>query len=138
MAKKLSDKLTYEEYLKLIEKIADFVIKTESSTRKTAEYFTENGIKISNATISTLLQKRNAKNVNQDSDVILRMQKAAELLLQGNTIPEIANILETTENIIYNDLTTRIKRLNNEELTYLVANELEKHRMQNLKNVSKK
>lgn len=142
----------------LIEKIADFVIETKSSTRTTAEYFTKNGIKISNATVSNLLNGKelkhcfpekyetvqkilNEKNTSQvihDEQALIRTKQAIELSLKGYTIPQIADLLETTEFVIYRDLTRRIKKLDNKELVSLIEKELEEHRIQNLKQSAKK
>lgn len=158
MAKKLSDIFPYEEYLMIIEKIADYVIGNNASTREVANYFSSNGIKISYVTVSNLLNsnefqenfpskyemvqnilksKSTIKMVN-NIDTLVRVQKAVDLALRGYTVAEIASMLNSTESIIYKDLTSRLKRLDNEELAFLVNGELEEHRFNNLKNVSKK
>lgn len=153
MAKKLRDRYSYDEYLQLIKAIADFVINNNASTRETAKYFTANGIKISNATVSNLLngaifktefsveyekvqeilRNKTTLNVFNDVDTLVRMQKATELSLRGYTLPQIAVELNSTEDIIYRDLTSRLTYLGFDDLSLLVASELWEHRVQNLK-----
>lgn len=158
MAKKISNNYSYEEYIRLIEKIADFVIENNATTRETANYFTSTGTKISYVTVSNLLNsselqrqfpskyekvqailKHNSSSKVIDStDTLVRIQNAMELSLRGYTVPQIAEILNSTEATIYNDLTSRLKKLNSEELNFLISTELEEHRISNLRNINKR
>lgn len=158
MAKRLKDKYEHDVYIQIIQDVADYVILNNASTRETAKYFTDKGIKMSNYTVSNFLNSKILKiyapekfekvqkilndklssKVFNDSDVLVRVQKAVELLLQGYTVSQIALELNSTEDIIYDDLTSRLKRFESEEIVNLVSDELQKHRMNNLKNVNKK
>lgn len=158
MAKRLKDKYEHDVYIQIIQDVADYVILNNASTRETAKYFTDKGIKMSNYTVSNFLNSKILKiyapekfekvqnilndklssKVFNDSDVLVRVQKAVELLLQGYTVSQIALELNSTEDIIYDDLISRLKRFESEEIVNLVSDELQKHRMNNLKNVNKK
>ena len=48
----------YEEMVRRVKEIADYTIKTGSSTRQTSKYFIENRFKISNATVCCYLSQR--------------------------------------------------------------------------------
>jgi DNA-binding CsgD family transcriptional regulator len=120
-------KFTYEErVIKTIE-IADYIIENNSSTRKAAEYF-----KISNATVSFLMNSL-LKNIDAekysmvknilhnntpktvDNDFIRnRVIKVAVLIKEGFTVEEIAKSMNTTINVINEDLQTRLPRISRE------------------------
>ena len=158
MAKKLSSMYTPDEYVRLIIAIADYVIENKASTRSTAKYFTDKGIKISNNTVFSLLNGEILKisapkkfekvqeilnsNLSRrtftDENVLIRMSKAFNLLLQGYTVSQIAKELDTTEMVVYRDLTSRLEKLEDKELMKLVSDELKKHKMDNLKHGNKK
>ena len=137
---------------KVIE-VADYVIRTGASTRATSEYFTNYRFPISNATVHTYLNKRlkvidyvryqqvkeilekNRPKTIFDVEVQKRVYHAVALLLQGNTIPEIAMKLNSTVDIIYNDITSRFLKLEaDEEVLQRVQMILKEHSMNNLHN----
>lgn len=152
MAKKISDVYTGEQYLQLIKDVADYVIINNASTRRTAEYFQSLGIQISYVTVSKFLNSNELKeiapdkyelvqeiikektsvNVFNDPNILFRLQKVLELLFRNYTINEIAAELGSTPDIIYQDLTVRLKKLNDVELNKLVALVLQEHKNQNL------
>lgn len=120
--------MSEDERKELILDIADYLILTESSTRKTAQKFG-----VSNYTISDYMNNRlpkidktkyelvqeilkgNKPKTVDDKDVIERINKAVELLKSGFTVVEIAKALGSTEMIIYRDLTVRLKCISKEE-----------------------
>ncbi len=141
--------LSDEEMNKNINMIADYIIKTKCSTRKAALYAKEQGFPISNNTVHTLmihklplinLQKyekvksifeANKPKTIQDKDTLKRVLEATNLLLDGFNVLEIAEKLSSTQDIIYDDLTSRLPKID-----YIKAQEvkekLEKNRLNNL------
>ncbi len=131
--------------------VADYVILTGASTRETSQYFTENRYPISNATVHTYLTKRlkaidpikyqqvqdilagNLPKTVQDKEVQVRIYQAVSLLIDGYTVPDIARELHSTVDIIYDDLTTRIRKMNvDEEMLEKISFRLEENRLANL------
>jgi len=114
--------------------VADYVIENGTSTRKTADYFTKNFFSISNATVHTYLADRlkyidlwkyqqvktildgNHPKGVEDTDVQRRVYQVASLLLQGYTISEIAVRLNSTVDTIYDDITSRLKKIEQDEV----------------------
>ena len=82
--------------------------------------------------IEVILNGNKPKMIEND-DVKLRVYKAAALLRTGYNVPEIAQKLDSTIDIIYDDLTLRYPKLNPEK-----AEELKKIlgaiKLANLKN----
>ena len=156
MEKKI--KIEIDEVLKeKILQVADYVIETGSSTRKTAEYFTENLFPISNVTVHTYLTRKlkyidlgkyqQVKNILEanlpkgieDVNVQTRVYQATSLLLQGYTVSEIASRLNSTIDIIYDDITNRLKRLEDDEALWeRVQAILQDHSRNNLRNQNHK
>ena len=117
-------KFTHDERIEITRNIADYIISTNCSTRKAAEYF-----KISNATVSTLMNEllpkidqekyfkvQNILNANKPKTITdevtkERVIKAAELIKEGFTVEEIANSMGVTINVINEDLQTRLPRI---------------------------
>lgn len=129
----IGDNMKYSEFEadereKRIKEVAEYVIKTGASTRKTAEYFTEHHFPISNATVSEychLYKKRNPQEKENITKVIknntpqtirnkkveFRVYNHTKLLLSGLTIKEIAEYSHSSYWTIYNDLTMRLNKL---------------------------
>ena len=117
-------KFTDEERVEKTIAIADYIIQNNSSTRKSAEHFG-----ISNATVSylmnSLLKKINSSKYLQvqkilrsnvpktvkNQDVRNRVIKVANLIKEGFTVEEIARSMNTTINVINEDLQTRLPRI---------------------------
>lgn len=126
MAKNIKDEDLRNE--RVIE-VALYVKKTKASSRVAAKYFTENRFPISNVTVNDYLKNRLPK-INPalyeeikpiiDShtpktvdtvEVKKRIYSAVSLLFQDYTIPEIAKQLNSTIDIIYDDLTERLPKI---------------------------
>ena len=117
-------KFTDDERIEITKAIADYIISTKCSTRKAAEHFN-----ISNATVSTLMNEllskmdpikysqvesvlaANKPKTVKDDEVKQRVLKVAELIKEGFTVEEISKALDTTINIINEDLQTRLPRI---------------------------
>lgn len=126
MARNLKDD---EERNKRVLEVAEYVIKTGASTRQTAKYFTENKYSISNATVNDYLRNRlpklnkelaievdkilkaNTPKTVEVVEVRKRIYQAVSLLFQDYTISEIAKELNSTFDIIYDDLTIRLPKI---------------------------
>lgn len=140
---------------KVIE-VADYVISTKASTRATANYFTSCRFPISNVTVHTYLNKRlkeidfvryqqvreilegNSPESILDAEVRKRIYQAVALLLQGDTISQIAIKLNSTFDIIYDDITSRFFKLEKDmELLSRVRIILKEHSRNNLNNQGK-
>ena len=85
---------------------------------------------VSLATVSRVINKK--ENVTEETKV--RVMKAAKLLIENHTIEEISNILESTPDIIYRDLTVRLQKIDvDEAILIAVTATLKNHSLQNLK-----
>lgn len=126
MARTLKDD---EERKRRILLIGEYVKNTGSSTRETAKHFTRTFFPISNATVSAYcyrymemrpeevdaLRERITENTVksvQDKDVAERVEKNADLFLEGLTVNEIAERTKVSFWTVYKDLTIRLKVLN--------------------------
>lgn len=156
MKDSLERKIDEDEILKQkVLLIADYVIKTGDSTRKTAKYISDNHFKISNCTVSKYLNellpkidaersekvkkiiKENTPKTMDTVTVRKRMYESVSLLLKGYTIKEIASEFGETEWTIYNDIQNRFMKLETDEkLKNEVKNVLKKHSIENLCNQS--
>jgi len=153
MAKKVDNP---EEREKRIYEIRDYVLekidKGETfSTRSIAKYFTENRFTISNNTVDTYLNElkkmdklsylkikeqldKNKPKTIENEETKKRIMQATKLLLQNQTVEQIAILLNSTNDIIYRDLTFRLPKIEtDEEILIAVANMLKKHSLENLK-----
>jgi hypothetical protein len=158
MARTLKDE---EERNKRVLEIALYVKQTKASTRQTAKYFTEHRYPISNATVSdylknrlpdlnpilakeiaTILNEHTPKTI-ETVEVRKRIYSAVSLLFQDYTIREIADILSSTVDIIYDDLTSRLPKIEtqidilqqvDDMISEDVKNILHRHKMENLVN----
>lgn len=136
--------------------VADYVIANKATTRTASKYFKENHMPISNVTVYNYLTKYLPyidKNKYQEVLAILtanqpptvakeevrkRVYQAVALLLQGYTIPEIAGVLNFTVDVIYDDVTVRLKRVeSDDEVIKQVEEMLAYHRISNLRNQGK-
>jgi predicted DNA-binding protein YlxM (UPF0122 family) len=165
MAKNLKDD---ELRNKRVLEVAEYVKRTKASTRQTAKYFTENFYAISNATVNDYLRNRlsklnkelyleinkiianNTPKTVETVEVRKRVYSAVSLLFKDYTIAEIAEELHSTVDIIYDDLTNRLPKIENnydilyhvkeyipsmeESISNDVKNQLAKHRRENLVN----
>lgn len=117
-------KFTDEERIEKVKEVADYIIATGDSTRNAAKAFN-----ISNATVSTwmsdLLKKidyekyclvkeklaENTPKTVEDDEIRNRVLDAANLIIHGFTVEEIAKKMNVTTNIINEDLQTRLSRI---------------------------
>jgi hypothetical protein len=117
-----------EERLRRIEEVGEYFKETGLSTRQIAEYFSNNSFPISNKTVCIYIKKymelhkeyqekimeltsNNKEKTIADKTVKIRIFNASKLVLEGYSIREIADILETTPKIIERDLSKRLKLL---------------------------
>lgn len=149
MAKNYSH-LPEEEMKEKILMVVDYIIETKCSTRKAAKYASENGFPISNVSIHTIIHKKLSKldmkkyqqvieilNANSpksidDAKIKIRVYSATAYVLQDFTIPEIAQMLDSTPDIVYDDLTSRLPRLD-VKLSKEVKRKLQEHKLENLR-----
>lgn len=126
MAKNLKDEDLRNE--RVIE-VALYVKETKASTRQVSKYFTENRFPISNATVNDYLKNRLPKinpalyeeikpilashvpKTVETVEVRKRIYSAVSLLFQDYTVEEIAKELNSTIDIIYDDLTRRLPKI---------------------------
>lgn len=119
----------YDERLRRIIKVGEYVASTGSSTRATAKYFSENEFKISNYTVSeyckeyqkmfpnkaneiTSVIDQNREKTIKDENVVARvMQNVSYVLDDGLSLEEISNLTGVNYWIVYRDLTERLKSL---------------------------
>lgn len=109
-----------------IVEVGEYVKKTKSSTRKTAEYFSSTQFQISNATVSDYIIRfaklksaqvakikeqviDSLKKESKDKEIITRVLKAAELYTSGYDIALIANILNSDIYTVYRDVHKRLE-----------------------------
>ena len=141
MAKKYTD----EEREKRILLVYECIV-SGMSIRACAKYLLEQRISISIATISDYIERmkdinitkynelrevidsHTPKNIKNDKKIELRVKSCINLLLQGHTFEEIAELLEESYWTIYYDFTKRVKRLTEEErnLLGITSNDLVK------------
>lgn len=125
-----------EERNRRIEEIGNYFIDNDGpSTRNIAEYFSNNKYKISNKTVHSyieLFEKRHSdkkeiidslidKNKEKDITTEERQKQILVefgLLLKGYTCTEIAKILDTSFSSIQRDLTSRLKKLGENDEIY--------------------
>lgn len=127
----MAEYITDEERKERIIKVAEHVIVTGDSTRKTSNYFSENEFPISNFTVCDYckryvtnfhgmypekveqLIKRITANTAKDKDVDItkRVLLHAEMLLTGLTIEEISEKNKTPYWTVYRDITVTLRSI---------------------------
>lgn len=148
MARNYSN-LPEEELQEKILMVVDYIIETKCSTRKAAKYATENGFPISNVSVHNIIHKKlptidmekyqkvveilntNTSKSIEDAKIKVRIYSATEYILQDFTILEIAKILDSTPDVIYDDLTSRLPRLDS-SLAKEVRKKFQEHKLENL------
>ena len=154
MAKNYSD-LKEEERKERVLQVADYIIKEKASTRKVSKYFSKNNFPISNATVYDYVHNRlpkidleryqkvmeilkeNLPKTLDEIEVKIRVLRASSLSLQGFTVSEIAEILQSTVDTIYNDLTIRLPKID-QIIGEEIAKRLTTNRLSNLTQYAKK
>lgn len=148
MAKTYSN-LSDEEKKKRILLVADYVIENKASTRLTAKFISDNHFPISNVTVHTWLQKNlikldpvryqkvseilkfNTPASVEDAATKSRVFAAAKCILLDYTVDETARELESTRDTIYDDLTSRLPKLD-KKIADDVKKKLQEHKLTNL------
>lgn len=156
----MMEKKSDEKLAKTINMIADYVIETGASTRKTAEYFKKQGFPISNFTVHSYLTKRlpeidferyilvkevlhkNTPKTAEKVEVKKRIYQATSLLLQGFTVPQIVEKMNSNNpnetvsiDMIYDDLTRRLPKIEKDpQILDDVKKRLSENSLKNLKN----
>lgn len=148
MAKTYSN-LSDEEKKKRILLVADYVIENKASTRLTAKFISDNHFPISNVTVHTWLQKNlikldpvryqkvseilkfNTPASVEDAATKSRVFAAAKYILLDYTVDETARELESTRDTIYDDLTSRLPKLD-KKIADDVKKKLQEHKLTNL------
>ena len=148
MAKTYSN-LSDEEKKKRILLVADYVIENKASTRLTAKFISDNHFPISNVTVHTWLQKNlikldpvryqkvseilkfNTPASVEDATTKSRVFAAAKCILLDYTVDETARELESTRDTIYDDLTSRLPKLD-KKIADDVKKKLQEHKLTNL------
>ena len=142
--------LSDEEKKKRVLIVADHIIQTGDSIRKTAQYVSQNYFPVSIATVHDYINNRlpkiamdkyiqatkiingNTPKSVQDAQIKIRIYSAALYMLQEYTIPEIVQFRGSTYDTIYDDLTSRLPRLD-KKMAEDFRNKLLEHRLANLK-----
>ena len=148
MAKTYSN-LSDEEKKKRILLVADYVIENKASTRLTAKFISDNHFPISNVTVHTWLQKNlikldpvryqkvseilkfNTPASVEDAATKSRVFAAAKCILLDYTVDETAQELSSTRDTIYDDLTSRLPKLD-KKIADDVKKKLQEHKLTNL------
>lgn len=148
MAKTYSN-LSDEEKKKRILLVADYVIENKASTRLTSKFISNNYFPISNVTVHTWLQKNlikldpvryqkvseilkfNTPASVEDATTKSRVFSAAKCILLDYTVDETARELESTRDTIYDDLTSRLPKLD-KKIADDVKKKLQEHKLTNL------
>lgn len=143
-------KFTPEERDKLILEIADYIIDTGASTRKAAEKFGVSNFSVSDYMNNRLKEidskkhesVRNVLDGNKpktiaDEEIANRIKEEVKLLCSGMTANDIAEQLGISVDVIHDDLTTRLSKID-AELASTVAVILKANSLNNLENVGRK
>lgn len=141
--------LSDEEKKQRIILVADYVIENKTSTRVTAKYISDNYFPISNVTVHAWLQKYlpkidpiryqkvseilkfNTPASVEDAETKSRIYAAAKCILLDYTVDETARELESTRDTIYDDLTSRLPKLD-KKIADDVKRKLQEHKLTNL------
>lgn len=137
-------KFTDEERKVLILEIADYIIANKLSTRKTAERFG-----ISNFSVSDYMNNRlimldpekykkvqeilnnNKPKTIEDDGIKTRVLEEAKLINSGMTATEVAVSFGISVDVIHDDLTTRLPKID-KELAACIAEKLKLNSINNL------
>ena len=125
--KNCDNKKFSDDDLKIIE-VADYIIKNRSSIRKTADFFeigkttvhdyiTEKLPEISldlYKQVFEIMMEHKSYDIN-NINIIKQVQSSYELLEQGLSSEEIQNALGISRNVLQRNLTTRLKKLDNDK-----------------------
>lgn len=141
--------LSEEEMKEKILMVVDYILETKCSTRKAAKYATENGFPISNVSVHNIIHKKlptiniekyqkvlkilnaNTPKSIEDAKIKIRIYSAVAYVLQDFTILEIAKMLDSTPDTIYDDLTSRLPRMDT-KLAKEVKRKFQEHKLENL------
>ena len=149
MAQTLRDDQERERRIILI---VEHILKTGDSTRKTAQYFSENFFPISYVTVHDYCKRyikkfpnragelldvieNNTEKTISDDEVIKRIINVHKLFLVGKTVKEIADLTEIDYWTVYRDLTVRLRKLSEELYKNDIEPRLEENSMSTLRNV---
>ena len=129
-----------------------FISVPGATTRSTAQHFSELGIKMSNATVHNYLERYQELKTNEpvvsrlkankgsvdDENVRKRVLYFTTLYLDKQmNMDEIAETYKISFYVVYHDLTTKIKKIN-QDLAVKIEEEIKKRKMQNLTKGRKK
>lgn len=148
-----------DEMIKRVLEVADYAIETGASTRQISKHFKEHRFPISNCTVSVYLNEclkeidprryqlvkqiieKNTPKTVESVEVRKRMYNAVSLLLRGLNISQIVEEMnqksekKVTFDIIYDDLTNRLNRLEKDtKIIEDVKRRLSENRLDNLNN----
>lgn len=150
---------TEEERNERVKQIGEYFSSTGKSTREISAYFTANFFPISNKTVSKYIHLYkdlfgNSEDIDKKIDIntsksiedpqtLERVLKVSRLVLQGNSINEIALDLNEKTNVIKGDIYTRLKMYsqNDEDMIIYynaVKNNLERKKFKALEKNRKK
>lgn len=122
-------KFTSEERKEKAKEIANYIISENKLGRKVSTRILAKKFDISNYTVSILMGEYlynnfphlyiqvkpilvgNIPKTIHNTDVQIRVLEAAKMVLQGKTVDEIADEFNITVNVIYEDLQTRLKKI---------------------------
>lgn len=137
-------KFTDEERKELILKIADYIITNKSSTRKTAKIFGISNFSISDymndklmlldvekhKKVQEILNNNKPKTI-EDESVKTRILEEAKLINSGMTATEVANSFGISIDVIHDDLTSRLPKID-KELAVCISAKLKLNSTNNL------
>lgn len=132
-----------EERERRIVLVAEYMLETGNSTRKTAEFFSKHLFKISNATVSDYLsryEKNHPEEVAKykkrfqisESEIKERILKNVKYLLSGLTVIQISELTNESYWTIYRDLTVRLPKIDS-ALYDEVQSIMKEHSKENIK-----
>lgn len=147
MAEKVHDDLERDRRVKII---GDLFLNTGLSTRNISRLISNDNsynFKISNATVSDYIQRYRAMNEDKaeqidslieankgssvkNPEVIKRVYKVAELVMQNYSIEDIAKLLKQKYWVIYYDIDIRLRKINSnvyENIKLLLENHARGH-----------
>ncbi len=137
-------RFTDEERKELIFKIADYIITNNSSTRKTAEIFGISNFSVSDymndklmlldvekyKKVQEILNGNKPKTI-EDESVKTRILEETKLINSGMTATEVANSFGISIDVIHDDLTSRLPKID-KELAVCISEKLKLNSTNNL------